>query len=50
MGLFFSSNGSFNFTTQEFIEKYLLPPNGKSASENIYENMLEEIMKGPKFK
>lgn len=34
----------------QFIEKYLLPPNGKSASENIYENMLEEIMKGPKFK
>lgn len=34
----------------EFINKYLLPPNGKSAAENIYDNILDEIKNGDKKK
>lgn len=32
----------------EFIEKFLLPPNGKTAAQNIYDNILDEIQNGDK--
>ncbi len=31
-----------------FIKQYLTPPNGKTSAENIYDNMLDEIMNGDK--
>ena len=34
----------------EFVNKYLLPPNGKSSAENIYDNILDEIQNGDKRK
>ena len=34
----------------EFINKYLLPPNGKSSAENIYDNIIDEIQNGDRKK
>lgn len=34
----------------KFVNKYLLPPNGKSAAENIYDNIIDEIYNGDKRK
>jgi len=31
-----------------FVQKYLLPPNGKTSAENIYDNIIDEIQNGDK--
>ena len=31
---------------QSFITNYLMPPNGKSSAENIYDNIIDEIKQG----
>lgn len=32
----------------EFVSQYLMPPNGKSSAENIYDNIIDEIQNGEK--